>query len=442
MRRRFVTDDRLVGAIGEPRHRRSFLYDLPAMTQTRLFHNNTVRTIAPEYEWLASADGTKLLIVSERDGDTVSPERGVYLVDLSKKVTRAEVRARVKAQLDAEQALRAKAQKMYAPIAAAVKQVVADASVERVYGYEKTLFDFDSKDVSQPGNKKAAAYLFDMYTSFGYAPEYQPFEYRARNGDTGPTANVVAVLKGTVNPELVYVISSHYDSVVIGPGADDDSSGTAALLETARILAGHPQPATIVFASFTGEEAGLLGSREFVRRAVADKLKLVGALNNDMIGWANDYRLDNTIRYSNPGIRDVQHAAAMQFTNMITLRRALLQRYGRGGLLRGLRRHRRRDRVVSGAQQSALPPVARLSRYDQSPARDGSRQDHGGEPDAAGIEPVAAEGPEGHELHRWRRHADVDAGPGERPHRLHRRVQDRRRSRKRSRFASRSRRRR
>ncbi len=37
-----------------------------------------------------------------------------------------------------------------------------------------------------------------------------------------------------------------------------------------------------------------------------------------MIGWANDYRLDNTIRYSNPGIRDIQHAAAMQFTNLIT----------------------------------------------------------------------------------------------------------------------------
>jgi hypothetical protein len=41
-------------------------------------------------------------------------------------------------------------------------------------------------------------------------------------------------------------------------------------------------------------------------------------LNNDMIGWANDNRLDNTIRYSNPGIRDIQHAAAMQFSNLIT----------------------------------------------------------------------------------------------------------------------------
>jgi Peptidase family M28 len=83
-------------------------------------------------------------------------------------------------------------------------------------------------------------------------------------------------------------------------------------------MAGHPMPATIVFASFTGEEGGLLGSREYVRQAVASGTKIVGALNNDMIGWANDHRLDNTIRYSNPGIRDVQHAAAMQFSNLIT----------------------------------------------------------------------------------------------------------------------------
>ena len=113
-------------------------------------------------------------------------------------------------------------------------------------------------------------------------------------------------------------MSSHYDSVAGGPGADDDSSGTAALLEAARVLADHPMPATIIFASFTGEESGLLGSREFVRRAVENKMQIVGALNNDMIGFANDERLDNTIRYSNPGIRDIQHGAAMLFTRLIT----------------------------------------------------------------------------------------------------------------------------
>jgi hypothetical protein len=310
----FLGGDRLIGLIGEARHRRSYLYE--GSSRKRLFHNNTVRTIAPEYAWVPSADGSKLLIISERDGDTVSPERGVYLVDMAAKVSVGDVRARVAASLAAERALRDNGRRLFAPIAAEVAKVTAAASAARVYAHEKALFDFDSKHITRPGNRRAAEYLFNAYTSFGYTPEYQWFA--ARNALGGQTANVLATLKGTVNPDLVYVVSSHYDSVAVGPGADDDTSGTAALLETARIMAGHPMPATIVFASFTGEEAGLLGSREYVRQAVANKVKIVGALNNDMIGWANDHRLDNTIRYSNPGIRDIQHGAAIQFSNLIT----------------------------------------------------------------------------------------------------------------------------
>jgi Peptidase family M28/WD40-like Beta Propeller Repeat len=316
----FLSDTRLIGVLGEARHRRAFLYDLATGSRTRLFHNNTVRTIAPEYSWKVGSpsnpSANKLLLVAERDGDTVSIERGVYLVDLASRVTLPEVRARVAASLAAEEALRAKGARLFAPIADAVRALVADVSVERIYGYEKALFDFDSKHISRPGNQLAATYLFETYKSFGYSPQFQWFERATALG--GKTANVVATLKGTVNPELVYVVSSHYDSAAISPGADDDSSGTAVLLETARIMAQRPQPATIVFASFTGEEAGLLGSREFVRRAVADKLAVVGALNNDMVGWANDQRLDSTIRYSNSGIRDIQHAAAIQFTDLIT----------------------------------------------------------------------------------------------------------------------------
>ncbi len=313
---RFIGPDRLIGMVGEARHRRSNLYDLTTGKRTRLFHNNTVRTIAPEYAWVPSADGSKLLIVAERDGDTVSTERGIYLVDLSKRVSRDDLRTRIAGNLTAEQALRAKTQRLFAPVAADVRAALADASVARVFAYEKALYDFDSKHITRPGNKLASEYLFNTYKSFGYEPEYQWFA--GRNALGGQTANVLATLKGTVNPELVYVVSSHYDSVAIGPGADDDTSGTAALLEAARLMAGRPQPATIVFASFTGEEAGLLGSREYVRQAVEKKLRIVGALNNDMVGWANDHRLDNTIRYSNRGIRDIQHGAAMHFTNLIT----------------------------------------------------------------------------------------------------------------------------
>ena len=319
---RFLTNTRLLGLIGEPRHRRSYVYDLTTGNRQRLFHNNTVRTIAPEYIWDATRDGNTVLIQADRDGNTVSPERGVYAVDLTKTISRADLTARLDASLAAERGLRAFAARVTKPLAAAIRRVVDSASVTRVFGHEQALFDFDSKHITQPGNAKASEYLHAAYTSFGYTPEYQWFEPRDAQGHPralgGRTANVIATLRGTVHPEVIYVVSSHYDSVAGGPGADDDSSGTAALLEAARMLATHPQPATIVFASFTGEEAGLLGSREFVRRVGEAKWNVVGALNNDMIGWANDHRLDNTIRYSNPGIKDIQHAVALTFTNLIT----------------------------------------------------------------------------------------------------------------------------
>ena len=370
---RFVGADRLIAMIGEPRHRRSYLYELPPVSavasngaasergqiagsggpglhtagpgphtagpgvqtagpgvqtagagvqtvvkKTRLFHNNSVRTIAPEYQWAPSPDGTKLIVGAERDGDTVSPARGVYLVDLSRTVTKADLLARLRENLKSEISLKTAATRAFQPIAADIRAAVARASVDRIYGYEKALFELDSKNIARPGNRLAAELLFDAYKSFGYEPEYQWFEPAQRNVFGGKTANVVATLRGSVNPELVYVISSHYDSVEAGPGADDDTSGTAALLEAARVLAGHPLPATVMFASMTGEEAGLLGSREFVRRAVEQKMHIAGVLNNDMIGWMNDERMDNTIRYSNPGIRDIQHGAAMLFTKLIT----------------------------------------------------------------------------------------------------------------------------
>lgn len=312
----FLTETLLVAAIGEPRHRRSYLYDLATHTRRRLFHNNTVRTVAPEYSWVATRDGSTLLVSAERDGDTVSPARGVYLVHLDRRVTRDELVARLEGNLASERALRALARRLFAPLADEVRRVVSQVSVARVYSYEKALFEFDSKHISRPGNRQAIDYLARTYASFGYEPELQWFEARGALG--GKTANVLATLRGTENPELIYVVSSHFDSTAAGPGADDDSSGTAALLETARVLATHPLPATVIFASFTGEEAGLLGSREFVRQAVEKGWRVVGALNNDTVGWANDHRLDNTIRYSNPGIRDVQHAAALEFTRLIT----------------------------------------------------------------------------------------------------------------------------
>jgi Tol biopolymer transport system component len=310
---RFLSPTLILAIKGESRHSRAWLYDTADLTATRLFHNNTVRTLSMEYEWAPDSAGRRILISAQRNGDTMAGERGVFLLDLDRKIGPEELRARLRENLASEQALRAKGERMFKPIAAEVRAAASGASTTRIYGYEEALFNFDSKHVTKPGNRKAAEYIFRAFESFGYKPELQEVPNRPAK-----TANVVAVLKGSRNPELYYVLSSHYDSHPTGPGADDNTSATAVLLETARLLAGKPLAASVIFAAFTGEESGFWGSREFVRLVKERKLRIMAGLNNDMIGWANDNRLDDTIRYTNAGIRDVLHAAAMGFSRLIT----------------------------------------------------------------------------------------------------------------------------
>jgi len=310
---RFVSENLLIGIKGESRHQRSFLYNLEDGTHVRLFHNNTLRTVAPEYEWALHPEGKKILFVAERDGDTMSPERGVFLMDMERKISKEELLGRIETCLAAEMDLRTRGEQIFSPIQSQVKDRVSEVSERRIYEIELKMASFGSKYITEPGNAQAREYLFDLLQSFGYEPQLQWFEARDVK-----TANVLAVLEGTERPDLVYVLSSHFDSNRRSPGADDNTSATAVTLEAARVLRSHPQPATIVFALFTGEEAGLLGSREFVDQAVKNEMKLVGALNNDMIGWCENNRMDDTIRYSNIKIRDIQHAASFLFTDLIT----------------------------------------------------------------------------------------------------------------------------
>ena len=311
---RFLDAERVLAVIGEARHRRAHVHHLATGVRTRVLHNNTVRTVSAEYEWAASPGGSKLLVVAERDGNTISPERSVYLTDLSRRVTVPELRDRVRASLAAERELREQGRATFELIESRVREAVDAISVHRIHGYARDLHAFGSKYITRPGNARAIEYLVERLNELGYEPELQWFEPQPG----ARTANVIARLPGTANPDLVYVVSSHFDSVEEGPGSDDNTSGTSALLEVARVLVTRPQAATIEFAFFTAEEAGLLGSREYVRRAVAGGKRIVGALNNDMVGFANDERLDNTIRYSNDGIRDLQHAAAFLFTDLVT----------------------------------------------------------------------------------------------------------------------------
>ncbi len=118
--------------------------------------------------------------------------------------------------------------------------------------------------------------------------------YRSRIVKPTPIRNVYAILRGTDPTEAkrMYLVTGHYDTRETdvmdthnpAPGANDDSSGTAVSLESARILSQHKFPATIVFVCVAGEEQGLNGSRHLAKLAKAEGWQLEGVLNNDIVG--------------------------------------------------------------------------------------------------------------------------------------------------------------
>ncbi len=108
--------------------------------------------------------------------------------------------------------------------------------------------------------------------------------------------NVMAMLKGTDTADKrILIISGHLDSrrtdvmdrTGDSPGANDDGSGVAAVIECARIMSRHPFPATIIFVAVSGEEQGLLGSSFLADKAKAQQWQVEAVLNNDIMGSNN-----------------------------------------------------------------------------------------------------------------------------------------------------------
>jgi len=121
--------------------------------------------------------------------------------------------------------------------------------------------------------------------------EQQPGRY-PRIAKATKVTNVVATLRGTKSPDRVYVVSGHYDSMCSSPtdadcdapGANDDASGVAVVLEAARVMAPHPFDATIIFIAVAGEEQGLVGSTYFAEQAKKNGMNIEGMFTNDIVG--------------------------------------------------------------------------------------------------------------------------------------------------------------
>ena len=162
----------------------------------------------------------------------------------------------------------------------------------------------EGRETGSAGQKKAGKYLITQYqqnqVSFpkGASDFYQAvpasFLNKKRNNNLADSENIWAFIEGSEKPEEVIVISAHYDHVGIENGevyngADDDGSGTSALLEIAQAFqtakkAGHGPKRSILFLHVTGEEHGLLGSRYYSENPLFPLANTVADVNIDMIG--------------------------------------------------------------------------------------------------------------------------------------------------------------
>ena len=145
------------------------------------------------------------------------------------------------------------------------------------------------RNVWAPGSMAdAAGYIRTTLEDAGYAVNVQPFTSRGLTVN-----NLEAVLPGHTAADEIIVVGAHYDSVAGTPGANDNASGVAAVLELARLLAGTALPRTVRFVAFANEEAPFfygdeMGSKLYAERARAQDARIEAMLSLETIGYYTD----------------------------------------------------------------------------------------------------------------------------------------------------------
>ena len=227
----------------------------------------------------------------------------------------------------------------------AIESLVAQVSADSIEANIKRLVGFGTRFIGSDSNEVATRWLGESFLSMGYtAVRYDTFlvnqdrTYRAST-ESGEAFhrfvfenteqwNVIATKPGTLHNEKKLVLGGHFDSISIdrtqsaqdvAPGADDNATGIAAILEIARILNGANLEMTVEFVMFGAEELGLIGSRDYVDRSrdSGDEIRLM--LTLDSIGtrsptFPDAFSLDTIHPYADLG--ELVAQAADDYTDL------------------------------------------------------------------------------------------------------------------------------
>ncbi len=163
-----------------------------------------------------------------------------------------------------------------------VVEMIQQVNESLVFHYHDALMEIGSRYTGSENCSKAAEYIYKEFRKMGLWVQFDEWEYAGFESQ-----NVVATLNGTSQSDAMFIMSAHYDTTPDSLGADDDGSGIAAVLASAKIMSKYTFNHTIRFITFSGEEVGTYGSYTYAKEAYERGDNIVAVINLDMVGYAD-----------------------------------------------------------------------------------------------------------------------------------------------------------
>jgi aminopeptidase YwaD len=218
-----------------------------------------------------------------------------------------------------------------------ISEIIKMVNESLILGYLEDLVEFSPRNTGSYGCEKAGEYIYDKFVEMGidtkiynwasFGNRYNPRFFSGQN--------IEATIYGNNKDDEIIIFNAHYDSVKVSPGADDDGSGVAAVLAAAYVLSKFEFDRTVKFLCFSGEEEGLLGSKNYSKYVYENNDVILVEFNADMIGYADKGEDENKFRiYGTNDIGwyvDIIENLNIQYDFNFDISRRILSEDSRGG---------------------------------------------------------------------------------------------------------------
>lgn len=169
-----------------------------------------------------------------------------------------------------------------------IRAMMDQVSMDSLQATVQHLQDYQSRMWNSTNAFNASDWIAGKMTALGLEVEQQPFYANTWYGSGQAAPNVIGIQRGTLYPNTYVVCGSHFDSFAYSgncPGADDNATGVASVLESARILTQYEFEYSIIYCAYGCEEMGLYGSEAYASRCQQQGMDIIGYFNNDMNGY-------------------------------------------------------------------------------------------------------------------------------------------------------------